>query len=186
MNASATNIKSYTDYTAHSSELNKSLVTTLVPSEVLKRKHCYTAQAVCLIGVATVGSMLVTSLNTPSQINLYPAVYEYVKQSSLSASYLQGYDIVNRSEIINYFIKYPYLKNFLQSNLSKLQRISGTTNLSLEYEGIKEEGWESLYVIIHLANDDEEHVNKIENALFDDWLNDVPEAITNNLTVSFA
>ncbi len=186
MNTSATNIKSYDDYTAHSSELNKSIVSTVVSSKTLKRKQGYTTQAVCLIGVATVGSMLVTSFDTPSQINLYPAVYEHASQSSLSAPYPQGYEIINRNEIINYLIKHPYLKNFLQSNLNKLQSISGATNLSLEYEGIKEEGWESLYVIIHLANDDEEHVNKVEDALFDEWLNDVPEKITNNFTVSFA
>lgn len=195
MNNFGTNIESYSDLTAIASDPNPPLLSTIteeserysiVIDEQLKKGYSLATKAVCIIGIATAGSMLIEAPVAPSQINLYAPAFEVKDQTSSNITFPQGYEIINGSEIISYFLKHPYLKNFLQSNLSKFKTIASTTNISLEYEGVKEEGWENLYVVIHLDNDDDEYINNIEDALFNELLNDVPEIITNNLTVSFA
>jgi len=195
MNNYATNIDSYSDLTARAHNANQSLLTTFSEEvkqysisidEQLKKGARLTTTAVCIIGLATTGSMLVDAPIAPSQSNLYPSVVDFKELTPSSPSFPQGYKAVNESEITSYFLRYPYLKEFLRLNLGNFQNLTGTNDLSLEYEGMKEEGWESLYVIVHLETDDDEHINNIEDALFNKMLNDAPEMITNNLTVSFA
>jgi len=195
MNNYATNIDSYSDLTARTHNANTSLLTTLSDEvkqysisidEHLKKGTRLTTTAICIIGLATTGSMLVDAPIAPSQSNLYPSVVDFQELTPSSPSLPQGYKAVNESEITSYFLRHPYLKEFLQLNLRRFQNITDTNNLSLEYEGTKEEGWENLYVIVHLDTDDDEHINNIEDALFNEMLNDVPEKITNNLTVSFS
>jgi dihydroorotase-like cyclic amidohydrolase len=139
-----------------------------------------------LIGVATVATMLIEAPEAPSHINTYSHIFNLKDQASISTVLPYGYQVINNDEVIKYLIKHPDLKSFLESGLNKFKAITGSTNLALEYEGIKEEEWENLYVIIHLDDYDEQHINDIENTLFEEWLNEAPEAIIQNLTISIS
>lgn len=146
----------------------------------------FAVKTACVIGIVTAAAMPVEATAAPSHIDLYPSVSEHINFAASKATFPQGYEIVNDAEIASYFVKHPYLKDFLQSNLINFQRFTGTENLALEYDGMKEEEWENLYLIVRLENNDDAHIDSVEEALFNEWLNNEPPEITNNLTISFA
>ncbi len=196
MNTSPTIVDSYPNLPQSRSDVGKSLAPTLsnkneqfsiIFDNTFKRGYrSYATKTACIIGIATAVSMPVQASVAPSQINLYPSVYESKNYTQTNHTFPPGYEIINGSNIGNYLNKHPSLRDFLYTNLDTFQNIAGTDNLSLEYDGMAEEGWESLFLIVHLDSEDDENTNTIEDALFNNLLNDAPEEIINNLTVSFA
>lgn len=196
MNTSPTIVDSYPNLPQSRNEAGDSLAPTLsnkneqfsiVLDKPFKRGYSsYATKTACIIGIATAVSMPVQASVAPSQINLYPSVYECKNYTQTNNTFPPGFEIINGSDIANYLNNHPSLRDFLYTNLGAFQNIAGTDNLSLEYDGMAEEGWESLFLIFHLEDEDDKNTNIIEDALFSDLLNDAPEEIINNLTVSFA
>lgn len=158
-----------------------------VASYSLKKNLSNIAKVASLVSITTATTMLIEMPEAPSLLTT-PYVYASKSEAKIAVQTIlpYGYDIINQDKVFNYLLKHRELKDFFESSLSKFQEITGTTKLALEYEGMEEEEWESLYVIIRLDEYDEERINDIENTIFQEWLNDVPEDIFKNITISIS
>jgi len=143
------------------------------------------ATAACFIGVTTLGVMLIDSPAIPSQADLYGSLLGFQSESLEENTIPLGYKIVNKSEVEAYLNKHADVKKFLELNFNEIIKASNAINLSLEYEGMEDEGWESIYVKVHLKNSDIDIVNNIENILFDKILNHVSEEVAGHVSIIF-
>ncbi len=141
--------------------------------------------AVCLIGATTLGAMLIDSPAIPSQADLYGPLFKFQSESLVAGAIPLGYKIVNKSEVEAYLNKHADVKKFLELNFDEIIKASDAISLSLEYEGMEDEGWESIYVKIHLKNNDIDIVNNAENILFDKVLNHVSEEVAGHISIIF-
>jgi len=187
--SNATDIKSYTSSVVGNNIDYDGFSTPVINSDdvspgSLKVAYKKVAQAARIVGVATIVVMLTDVPEPPSHTNPYASVFEFDNQSAPSIIVPYGYAIVNYDEIRSYLLKFPKLKYFLETSLGKFQDYTGSSDLSLEYEGMAEEGWENLYVLIHMDEYDDDQINSIEKRMFEEWLNNVPEDVIQNITIS--
>jgi len=160
--------------------VNKSPATYTV-SKVIKD-----ATKIALLSAATLSAMPEITPATPSQIDLYSHIFEKNDEITITSILPFGYDVINTAEVVKYLLKHREIKDFLESGLNTFLEITGSNDFSLEYEGMEDEDWESLYVIIQVDDPDVERINEIENRLFNEWLDEVPESIIQYITISIS
>ncbi len=115
----------------------------------------------------------------------FDSIFRLVEQSSSRDLLPHGYEIQNEANVLSYLERHVHLKQFLEDSLETLKAITETTRIGIDYEGMKEEGWESLYIIAHLSGYDDEYASNLEDKIYDEWLDNIPDNIKQQITVSF-
>jgi len=168
--------------------LNSGIVSeTIVPTrkKSLENKGGVFAVA-CMMGAVTALPTFAKTdnLTLPSLTDVYTITLGVQSFESHSSVFPEGYRILNKLEVGEYLKEHVSLKSFLENSLPALQAVSGVAEFGLEYEGLKDEGWESLYIIAYLDSDEEEYASQIENNLLSEWLLRQPDDIAHLITVT--
>lgn len=143
------------------------------------------AAAALLIGITTITPTFTQDIKAPSMGRTFDGVFEFIDESQAGQYIPKGFEIHNENKVSAYIKHHPYLKIFLENNLEKLKDITGTAEFGIDYEGIMEEGWENLFLIIYLEEYDDSYVSELEDRIYHEWFNDVSDIVKSRLTISF-
>lgn len=183
--ATATDTHSYA-IDLYDQSAGESLFVTDVPVQDKTIEHfgC-TLVAALLIGVTTVYPTFTENTIIPTFNPTFVGAFQFQDQSQSNDFIPSGFEIHGIKKVRDYIKRYPYLKLFLENNLSSLKNITGTSGFAIEYEGLMEEGWENLYLVVYLEDYDDSYVSDLEDRIYNEWFAGVSDIIKRKLTVSF-